>query len=350
MADNIIDRAVRTAADMPAMFVANDGTGTAGAVLDGITGNATATEFEAAIIRRPLLGVLYGVSEATTKNIEHGFYFFAKNIPALAAIYWIATRPTGLIEWSAFAVFYVMNILSMSIGYHRFFAHKAFETSTAGRYAIAILAQLGIFGSLRRWVSEHRRHHAHSDAAGDIHSPYYNDDGEETGGYKGWRYSHLGWVFLPNMTDEAVYGKGVGEDKAILFVDKYRIAIFLISVITLPALFALALGGTQQQIIGTVLIAGFLRSVIALHAIACVNSFGHIYGTQRYKENRDRSRNNWLIALFTLGEGWHNNHHGHPRAASTRIAWYEIDMTGWVIWGLEKTGLIWNVRWPDRSK
>lgn len=295
------------------------------------------------IEERPL-GIQYGTPAARRKNAEHIFYLFAKNIPALAAIYFIATQPTGWVEWSAFTAFYVMNILSMSIGYHRFFTHKAFETSTPMRYAIAILAQLGSFGSLRRWIAEHRRHHSHSDRAGDIHSPYYDDHGRMTGGFKGWKYSHLGWVFVDSMTDEAVYGKGVAEDKAVLFVDRYRIPIFLISVIVLPTLWALA-AGRPDAILGTVLIAGFLRGVLALHAIACVNSFGHIYGSQRFVSGHDQSRNNWVIALISLGEGWHNNHHGHPRAANTSLAWYEIDMTGWVIAALEKLGLIWNVRW-----
>lgn len=314
-----------------------------------IIGFAPSTPAENALITKPLLGVLYDTPADKAKNREHFFYLIAKNVPALVAIYWIATQPTGWIEWSAFAALYVMNILSMSIGYHRYFTHKAFETSRPMHYAIAILAQLGIFGSLRRWVAEHRRHHAHSDHAGDIHSPYFDDLGQETGGAKGWKYSHLGWVFINSVTDEKVYGKGVGEDDAILFVDKYRVPIFFFSVLALPALIAIAAGGSTQTIMGTILIAGFLRSIVALHAIACVNSFGHIYGSQRFKDGRDQSRNNWLIALFTLGEGWHNNHHGHPRAASTRIAWYEIDMTGWVIWTFEKLGLIWNVRWPDRQ-
>lgn len=314
-----------------------------------IIGRAPLTPGDEALITKPLLGVLYNTPADKLKNQEHLFYLFAKNVPALVAIYWIATQPTGWIEWSAFAALYVMNILSMSIGYHRYFTHKAFETSRPMHYAIAILAQLGIFGSLRRWVAEHRRHHAHSDRAGDIHSPYFDDFGRETGGRKGWKYAHLGWVFSRSMTDEKVYGKGVGEDGAILFVDKYRIPIFFFSVLALPAMIAVAAGGSTQTIIGTILIAGFLRSIIALHAIACVNSFGHMYGGQRYKDGRDESRNNWLIALITLGEGWHNNHHAHPRAASTRIAWYEIDMTGWVIWTLEKLGLVWNVRWPDRQ-
>lgn len=297
-----------------------------------------------ALIEKPLVGILYNTPSARIKNAEHIFYLFTKNVPALAAIVWIATQPTGWVEWSAFVTFYVMNILSMSIGYHRFFTHKAFDTSRPMRYALAILAQLGIFGSLRRWVAEHRRHHSHSDQAGDIHSPYFDDHGRALSGTEGWRYAHLKWVFNNSMTDEAVFGKGVAEDDAILFVDKYRIPIFFISVLGLPAVWALAAGADTHTIIGTILIAGFLRCVAALQMIACVNSFGHMYGSKRYSHGGE-ARNNWLIALLTLGEGWHNNHHAHPRAANAGLAWYEVDMTGWVIKGLEKLGLVWNVRW-----
>ena len=296
-----------------------------------------------ALAGNPLSGVLYNTHSARVKNKEHFFYLFAKNLPALAAIAWIVTQPTGVVEWSAFAVFYVMNILSMSLGYHRFFMHGAFETSKPMRYAIAILAQLGTFGSMRRWMVEHRRHHAHSDEPGDIHSPYYDDHGRSMSGVSGWKYAHLAWVFNKSITDEAVFGNGIADDSAILFVDRYRIGIFFISVVGLPTLWALAFG-TPETIIGTVLIAGFLRSVLALHAIASVNSFGHLYGSKRH-EIKDEARNNWLIAILTLGEGWHNNHHANPGSAGTGIAWYEIDMTGWVIWLLQKTGRIWNVRW-----
>jgi stearoyl-CoA desaturase (Delta-9 desaturase) len=318
---------------------------TARNVQSPLIGTAADTPGDKALILKPLLGVLYDTPADKAKNREHLFYLAAKNLPALAAIYWIATQPTGWIVWTAFAAFYVMNILSMSIGYHRYFTHKAFETSRPMHYAIAILAQLGIFGSLRRWVAEHRRHHAHSDRRGDIHSPYFDDFGDATGGAKGWKYSHLGWVFSHSMTDEKVYGKGVADDDAILFVDKYRIPIFFISVLVLPALWAMAFGGDTQTIIGTILVAGFLRSVVALHAIACVNSFGHMYGSKRFTDGHDEARNNWLIALLTLGEGWHNNHHAHPRSANAGLAWYEIDMTAAIIRLMERLGLVWNVRW-----
>ena len=319
-----------------------------GATSDQPPGSETLSPHNASFSQGALRGVIYDAPSARLKNYEHIFYLFAKNLPAIAGIVWIATQPTGIVEWSAFAVFYVMNILSMSLGYHRFFMHRAFETSTAMRYALAILAQLGTYGCLRRWVAEHRRHHANSDQPGDIHSPYYDDYGRQLSGFKGWKYAHLGWVFNHSMTDESFYGKGVAEDAAIRFADRYRIGIFLVSTIALPALWALALG-EPDAILSTILIAGFLRSTLALHAIASVNSFGHLYGYKRFKD-KGEARNNWLVAILTLGEGWHNNHHAHPRSATTRYAWYEIDMTAWVIWLLEKTGLIWNVRWPVSAK
>lgn len=312
-----------------------------------LIGSAAATIGDKTLAHPSINGVLFDTPADRRKNSEHIFYFFAKNLPALAAIGWIFTQPTGWIEWSGFFAFYVMNILSMSIGYHRYFTHKSFETSRPMHYMIAILAQLGIFGSLQRWIAEHRRHHGNSDRPGDIHSPYFDDHGRETGGIRGWKYAHLGWAFNRSITDAAVYGKGIEDDDAIRFVDKYRILIFLASVLLLPTMWALALGGGLETVVGTVLIAGFLRCVLALHAIASVNSFGHIYGSQRYKNGRDQARNNWFIALLTLGEGWHNNHHAHPRAANAGMAWYEIDMTYWIIILMEKMGLIWNVKHVD---
>jgi len=296
------------------------------------------------LLQKPIIGVKYNDPRAKIKNREHKFYLFAKNVPAIAGIVWMATQPTGWIVWSAFIAFYVMNILSMSLGYHRYFTHKIFETSNAMRYVLAIWAQLGVYGSLQRWVAEHKRHHAHSDLPGDIHSPYYDIYGKEHSGFKGMNHAHLGWVFVDCMTDEDIYGKSVKDDKAILFADKHRMLLFFISVVILPALWALAFGGDTGIVIGSILIAGFLRCTLSLHAIASLNSIVHKYGKRRF-ETTDKSHNNWLIAIFTLGEGWHNNHHAHPRSANAGLAWYEIDVTSWVIWGLEKCGLIWNVQW-----
>ncbi|QGN55141.1 acyl-CoA desaturase [Novosphingobium sp. Gsoil 351] len=294
--------------------------------------------------------VWFGTTEAMSRRREHLFYAAVKQGGALVAIGWLLLQPTGWVEWSGFALFYVLNILSMSLGYHRYFTHKAFQTSRPMRYGLAALAQFGMYGSLRRWVADHRRHHALSDRPGDIHSPWVDGHGRPLSGKAGLKHSHLGWAYDDVVTNTDLYGKGVLGDPAIEWAHRTRYLWLVISVLVAPTLWAMAWGGglavSANTLIGTILVAGFLRAALALHAIAAVNSFGHVHGYRNF-EVGDTARNNLVLGYLTLGEGWHNNHHAHARAASNHMRWWEIDMTGWVIAGLEKLGLIWDVRWPD---
>jgi stearoyl-CoA desaturase (delta-9 desaturase) len=296
--------------------------------------------------RRARLGLIVGGPEARAKRREYAFYAITKNGGFLVAIWWILTQSSGWVEWSAFALFYLLNILSMSLAYHRYFTHRAFETSLPMRYALGILAQFGVYGSLLRWTADHRRHHAMSDRPGDIHSPYVDPHGTPLAKWKGLSHAHLGWVFDNTTTDLAVYGRGLVHDPVMIFCHRTRYFWYAVSALALPALWGWALGGTGA-ILGTILIAGFFRIQLALHAIAAVNSFGHRFGRERFSGNHS-AKNNWFIALITLGEGWHNNHHEHPRAAGTGFVWYEIDPTGWLIRLMEKMGLVWNVRAAPR--
>jgi stearoyl-CoA desaturase (delta-9 desaturase) len=315
---------------------AQSGTGTAFPL-----GRASGTP-EDLLVEKWKAAVRYGGPDAADRRREHLIYAAVKQGGALVALGWIALQPTGWVEWSGFALFYVLNILGMSIGYHRYFTHKAFETSTPMRYALGILAQFGIYGSLKRWCADHRRHHTLSDKPGDIHSPYVDGRGKPLKGRAGIKYAHLGWAYDDVMTNMDMYGKGIVGDPVIEFCHKTRYLWFAVSVVIVPALWGWALGGVDA-IIGTVLVAGFLRVALALHAIAAVNSFGHVYGYQNYT-GQDEARNNLWLGYITLGEGWHNNHHAHPRAASTHVRWWEVDMSAWVIRGLELLGLVWNVK------
>lgn len=298
-------------------------------------------------VRAPVApGIIVGGPGVKAKNREYTFYAVTKNLGFLAALVWVFTQPSGWVEWSGFALFYVLNILGMSLGYHRYFAHRSFETSKPMRYALGILAQCGVYGSLPKWVMDHRRHHARSDRPGDIHSPFVDGHGNRLSGWKGIAHAQLGWVFHDTITDPEVYGKGLADDPVMRFCHRTRFFWYGVSALVLPALWGWALGGTGA-ILGTVLIAGFLRTQLALHAIAAVNSFGHAFGSQRFRTS-DTARNNWFIAWLTLGEGWHHNHHAHPRAANAGMAWYEIDPTAWLIRLLEKMGLVWNVRYAPR--
>lgn len=294
------------------------------------------------LIQRWKAAIRYGGPDAADRRREHLIYAAIKQGGALAALVWIALRPTGWVEWSGFALFYVLNVLGMSIGYHRYFTHKAFETSLPMRYALGILAQCGVYGSLKRWCADHRRHHTLSDQPGDIHSPWVDGRGQPLKGSAGIKYAHLGWAYDDAMTNMDLYGKGIVGDPVIEFCHRTRYVWFAASVVVVPALWGLALGG-PDKVLGTVLVAGFLRVALALHAIAAVNSFGHVYGYQNYT-GMDEARNNPWLGYITLGEGWHNNHHANPRAATTRVRWWELDMSAWVIRTMEVLGLVWNVQ------
>lgn len=289
--------------------------------------------------------VRYGGEDAADRRREHLIYAGIKQGGALAAVAYVLFMPTGWVEWSGFAFFYVLNILAMSIGYHRYFTHKAFETSTPMRYILGALAQCGVYGSLKRWCADHRRHHAYADRAGDIHSPYVDDYGQGISGRAGLKHAHLAWAYGDAMTNLDIYGKGIVGDPVIEWCHRTRWHWFAVSAVIAPAVWGLAFGG-PKAVLGTVMVAGFLRLALALHAIAAVNSFGHRYGYQNFT-SEDQARNNPVLGFLTLGEGWHNNHHAHPRGHSTQVRWYEIDVSGWIISGLEKLGLVWDVQRPN---
>lgn len=293
-------------------------------------------------------GVLADAAAARAKNREYLFYAITKNGGFIAALVWIFTQPSGWVEWSGFFLFYAVNILSMSLGYHRYFAHRAFETSVPMRYALGILAQFGVYGSLPKWVADHRRHHSLSDREGDIHSPHVDPHGRRLSGWRGIAFAQLGWVFHKTVTDWDIYGKGLMDDPVMRFCHRTRYFWYGVSALVLPALWGWAWGGTGA-ILGTIFIAGFLRVQVALHLIGAVNSFGHAFGSQRFKTN-DTARNNWILGWLTLGEGWHHNHHAHPRSARAGLTWWEVDPTAWLIRLMEKMGLVWNVRYAPRYR
>jgi stearoyl-CoA desaturase (delta-9 desaturase) len=296
----------------------------------------------------PLFGVRYGGPEAKAKRAEVIFYAMTKQVGGFIALWWIVTQPTGWVEWSGFLVFYVLSLLGADLCFHRYFAHRGFKTSGFMRWVLGIWMELGAYGSLRTQIADHRRHHACTDRPGDPHSPYFDGHGQPLEGFKGLKHAHLGWIMDDTTTDLDVYGKGLREDPVISFCHDTRVLWYVLSALVLPALWACAFGG-PQQIFGTILIAGFLRMVLALHGFALINSLGHYKGGTRF-DSGDQSRNNWIVAIIALGEGWHNNHHAHPRSAFHGHSWREPDPTAWVIMLFERLGLIWDVQRPPKAR
>jgi stearoyl-CoA desaturase (delta-9 desaturase) len=226
---------------------------------------------------------------------------------------------------------YGLRMWAITGGYHRYFAHRTYKTSRAFQLALAILGATAMQNGPIWWASVHRRHHKYSDGPQDPHSPVR----------RGFWHAHVGWVFdltLPrprddsNVRDLLRYPELVWIDgHDWLFLSAYALACF-------------AIGGASG------IVWGFVVSTLAVfHATMLINSLAHTWGTRRY-ETHDGSRNNALLAILTLGEGWHNNHHYCMSSARQGITWWEIDVTYYVLRGLARLRLVWAIREPPATK
>jgi stearoyl-CoA desaturase (Delta-9 desaturase) len=244
---------------------------------------------------------------------------------------------------------YVVCAFGTTIGFHRFFTHRGFETHAPVKAALAILGCMTMQGPITQWVTDHRKHHALSDRPGDPHSPHVGHGDGLAGAVRGFVHAHVGWLFSNlGMEQGREYGKDLYEDRLIRFIDR---AYLLWVVLTLGIPFAIgyAVGGTWQAGVEALVWGGLVRIFAYQHATFSVNSICHMFGRQEYR-SRDEARNNWLVALLVFGEGWHNNHHAFPASARHGLSRFQIDPSWWVIRGLERLGLAWNVRVPDAAQ
>jgi stearoyl-CoA desaturase (delta-9 desaturase) len=289
----------------------------------------------------PKIGVKIGGSESFWLRAEYMTIVGSLFIGSCVAVWWMTQNAMTWIEWTSLAIGYVVINVGVGLGHHRYFTHKSFETSRPMRYAIGILAQLTCQGSMLRWVADHRRHHAHADECGDVHSPVIDGMCNNSGKISGLIHGHIGWLFDKTYTDLDVFGRDLQQDEVVMFCHRTRWIWAFVSVIGFPGLFGYVFGGVEHMI-GSILVGGFFRTFVFLNFVLGVNSIGHTFGSERF-ENHSHAKNNMLLALLTFGDGWHNNHHRHPRNAYAGLAWYEIDVNGYIISGLEKLGLVWNV-------
>ncbi len=232
---------------------------------------------------------------------------------------------------------YVLRMFAITGFYHRYFSHRAFRTSRTMQFIFALLGASGVQRGPLWWASHHRHHHAHADDPADAHSPRQH----------GFLWSHMGWFMakknFPVLTERV---GDLARFPELRFLDRYDALIPTVLGLTLfaggslLAHFAPALNTSGAQLV----VWGLCISTIALyHATFSINSFAHGFGTRRYA-TRDDSRNNPLLALLTLGEGWHNNHHHFPGAARQGFYWWELDITYLGLRGLAALGLIWDLK------
>jgi stearoyl-CoA desaturase (Delta-9 desaturase) len=232
---------------------------------------------------------------------------------------------------------YIIRMFAITAFYHRYFAHKAFKTSRLGQFVFAVLGATAVQRGPLWWASHHRNHHAHSDEIVDAHSPHQH----------GFLWSHIGWFLSrANFSTQLERVKELAHFPELRFLDRFDIIIPVALGASIYALGeALQIAAPHFNTNGLQLFVwGFILSTVLLyHGTFCVNSLAHVWGKRRYA-TRDHSRNNAFIALITLGEGWHNNHHHFPGSAKQGFYWWEIDFTYYGLRILAALGIIWDLK------
>jgi stearoyl-CoA desaturase (delta-9 desaturase) len=288
-----------------------------------------------------LPGIIRGGRSALLKRVENTVLIGVPLAGSAAAVYWSILYDISWMEVSSFLGSYLIVGLGVSLGLHRYFSHRSFQPK---RWIVLFLAASGsmaLQGSILRWVADHRRHHAHTDVFGDPHSPHpVVTGGTEEGRLRRFFHAHFGWMFDDTVTDYAVYARDLLQNPMIMTFHRTR-WLWASASLLLPCIYGFLLGGASHAW-GCFLIGGCLRTTILHNVVWAVNSVGHTSGYQNFPD-ANRSTNNFLLALLTFGDGWHNNHHRFPRSAWHGLRKGELDVNGHLISGLERIGWAKNV-------
>ncbi|HYD99677.1 MAG TPA: acyl-CoA desaturase [Alphaproteobacteria bacterium] len=251
--------------------------------------------------------------------------FVLAHLACFAAIW------TG-VSWQAAAVavgLYAIRMFGICAGYHRYFSHRTYKTGRVFQFVLAFLAQSSAQRGVLWWAAKHRHHHKHSDQPADVHSPAQS----------GFFRAHVGWIFTRRHSETDYDSiRDFARFPELMWLDRH------------PYLPAFAMAGLAFALAGwSGLVVGFFWSTVALyHATFAINSLAHVVGRRRYVTGDD-SRNNWFLALITLGEGWHNNHHAYQSSVRQGFRWWEFDPTFYVLKALSWIGVVWDLHSPPEA-
>jgi stearoyl-CoA desaturase (delta-9 desaturase) len=245
--------------------------------------------------------------------------FWAIHLTALLGVLWLGWSWAGL---GLAVLLYIPRMIIITGGYHRYFSHRAYKTSRWFQFVIAFLALANAQKGVLWWAAHHRNHHKKSDQPGDLHAPRY-----------GFWWSHVGWIIARDFEGTDLDKvKDLARFPELRFLERW----WLLPPVVL-AVATFLIGGTWALVWGF-----FVCQIFAWHGSFTINSLTHIFGKRRYQTDDD-SRNHWLLALVTMGEGWHNNHHHYQVSARQGFRWYEIDVTYYVLRCLAAVGLVWDL-------
>ena len=238
-------------------------------------------------------------------------------------------------SWTAVGIavaLYVVRMFAITGFYHRYFSHKTFKTSRVAQFLFGVLGSSAIQRGPIWWAAHHRHHHKHADEEVDPHSPHQH----------GFFWSHMLWFMTKtNFKTNTSRVKDLLRYPELRFIDRFDTVVPILMFVALYGIGevlasrAPELGATGPQL----LIWGIVSSIVLFHGTCTINSLAHQFGTRRF-DTEDHSRNNWWLAIVTLGEGWHNNHHRYPNTVRQGFYWWEIDVTYYGLRTLELLGII----------
>jgi stearoyl-CoA desaturase (delta-9 desaturase) len=245
-------------------------------------------------------------------------------VPFLATLFAIWLLWEQAVHWSDLILLasgYTLVILGVGMGFHRMLTHHSFRPHPVIKVLLLLLGSMALEGPALDWAATHLKHHAHADQEGDPHSPV-----------EGLFHAHVGWLLRTFSNDPQVYCRNLMTDPIVCFMSRTFVLWVVLSLV-IP----LAIGGWTGLLWG-----GLVRIFLVHHVTWSVNSVCHTFGKRAF-ETRDRSRNEWIVGLLAFGEGWHNNHHAFPRSAFHGLRWWQLDLSGSLIWLLERFGLVQEV-------
>jgi stearoyl-CoA desaturase (delta-9 desaturase) len=276
-----------------------------------------------------------------------------RNVNIVAVVLpFVGVLAGGVLLWDSFlspldlaiaAVMYMGTAVGITVGFHRLLTHRAFQTHAWVRYSLATLGSMAVQGPVIDWVADHRKHHTFTDEDGDPHSPHAGQGAGFGGMLKGLWHAHAGWLFSTHgQASSKRFAPDLLEDRGMRRINKAFPLIALYS-LAIPFLLGLGLSGGSLAAAASALLWGGLVRIFFVHHITwSINSICHFFGSRRFALE-DQSTNVFWLALPSLGEAWHHNHHAFPRSAFHGLRWWELDPSGWLILAMARVGLAWDV-------
>ena len=257
----------------------------------------------------------------------------------LAAIVLLWNRAVNATDLAILVVMYAITGAGITVGFHRLLTHRAFQTYPWVERTFAVMGSLAVEGSVLDWVADHRKHHAHSDKEGDPHSPHVGHGS----GLRGLWHAHTGWLLeTQGQADWKKYATELYEDPKMRRIGR-RFPVLVLVSLAIPTVAGYVLSGfTLRGALLGYIWGGLVRIFLVHHVTWSVNSICHFFGRRRF-DIEDQSTNVAWLAVFSLGESWHHNHHAFPRSAYHGLRWWEVDLSGLFISGLARVHLAWDV-------